>query len=186
MTEPNKQERELTPKELDVVNKEMHDKMGVDRKALTRQELEAEIISYLDKKQALSLGTVGADGAPRISVVDYVNDGLTIYVYTEGGRKLDNLRHDKRVAAGLGSSARTFRSVRGVNITGIADVFSDDDPEYAEAMKLFQPIFEAMEKELGIKIEFPKGMRRIIRITPQTMVYYHNNKGISNAHWEAD
>jgi hypothetical protein len=29
-------------------------------------------------------------------------------------------------------------------------------------------------------------MMKIIRVTPTKMVYYHNNKGISNAHWEAE
>jgi nitroimidazol reductase NimA-like FMN-containing flavoprotein (pyridoxamine 5'-phosphate oxidase superfamily) len=178
-------DRELTPDELARMNEEMHEKIGVEMQHLSKEELEKEIISFMDKKQAVCLGTCGADGAPRISVTDYVNDGLIIYIYTEGGKKLDNLRENKRVAVGLGNSGRTWRSVRGVNIEGIADVFTDDDREYAVAMKLFKPTFESIEKELGIKIDFPKGMRRIIRITPKTMVYYHNAKGISNAHWEA-
>jgi nitroimidazol reductase NimA-like FMN-containing flavoprotein (pyridoxamine 5'-phosphate oxidase superfamily) len=178
-------DKELTPEELARVNEEMHEKIGVELKSLSKEELEQEIISYLDKKQACSLGTCGKDGAPRISVTDYVNDGLIIYIYTEGGKKLDNLRENKRVAVGLGNSGRTWRSVRGVNIVGTAEVFTDDDPEYAEAMKLFRPVFESIEKELGIKIDFPKGMRRIIKVTPEKMVYYHNAKGISNAHWEA-
>ena len=178
-------DRELTPEELQRVNEEMHAKAGVEMKQLSKEQLEAEIISFLDKKQAVCLGTCGADGVPRISVTDYVNDGLTIYIYTEGGKKLDNLRQNKQVALGLGNSGRTWRSVRGVNIQGVADVFTDDDPEYAEGMKLFKPVFESIEEELGIKIDFPKGMRRIIRVTPTRMVYYHNAKGISNAHWEA-
>jgi len=53
-------------------------------------------------------------------------------------------------------------------------------------MKLFKPIFEKYEKETGISLTFPKGMLRIIRVTPTKMVYYYNKKGITNAHWDAD
>ena len=45
---------------------------------------------------------------------------------------------------------------------------------------------EKLQEEVGITIEFPKGILRILRITPRKMVYYYNKKGISNAHWEAE
>jgi hypothetical protein len=42
-----------------------------------------------------------------------------------------------------------------------------------------------MEKEMGKPVEMPKGLLRMIRVTPAKMVYTHNNKGIANAKWEA-
>jgi hypothetical protein len=53
-------------------------------------------------------------------------------------------------------------------------------------MKLFRPLFEDFEQQIGEPVKFPPGMMRIIRITPANMVYYHYNKGIANAQWEAD
>lgn len=61
--------------------------MKLERKHLSKQELEREIIDYLSKTQPCSLATCGKDGEPRISVVDYVNEGLTIYIFSEGGDK---------------------------------------------------------------------------------------------------
>ena len=52
-------------------------------------------------------------------------------------------------------------------------------------MKLFKPLFEDFQEQIEGPIEFPPGMMRIIRITPTKMVYYHYNKGIANAQWEA-
>lgn len=37
---------------------------------------------------------------------------------------------------------------------------------------------------MGEPIQMPKGMIRLIRVTPTKMTYFHQNKGIANAHWE--
>jgi len=178
--------REFSEEELAQMNEEMFKKMNIEMKPLSKEELEKEVIDYLSKTQACCLATCGKDGVPRISVVDYINEGLTIYIFSEGGKKFKNLKENNRVAIGIGTSSKTFRSVRGINIWGIAEVFTEEDEEFAHGMELFRPIFKDFEKQIGIPIEFPKGMMRIIRVTPTKMVYYHNNKGISNVHWEAE
>ena len=160
--------------------------LGQERRHPARQELEAEIIDYLGKKQACSLATCGADGMPHVSVVDYVNDGLTLHVMSEGGRKFRNLRENNQVAVGIGTSAGTMRSVRGVNIWGVAEVFTDDAPEFARGLVLFQPMLADIERLTGKPARLPEGIMRLIRITPCRMVYFHYNKGIGNAVWEAE
>ena len=68
---------------------------------------------------------------------------------------------------------------------GDCEVFTEDSQEFTQGMKLFSPIIKDMEKEMGKPIEMPKGLLRMIRVTPTKMVYTHNNKGIGNAKWEA-
>jgi len=176
---------ELTEEEREQMLEEGFTMMHIERKHLSKKELEKEIIDYLSKKHPCSLATCGKDGVPRTSVVDYVNDGLTIYIFSEGGRKFKNISENNKVSVGIGTSTQTIRSVRGVNIEGIADVFSEGTEELAYAMKLFKPLFEDFQEQIEGPIEFPPGMMRIIRITPTKMVYYHYNKGIANAQWEA-
>ena len=53
---------------IDLAFKGMH----IERKRLTKEDLEGEIIDYLSKTHPCSLATCGKDGTPRISVVDYV------------------------------------------------------------------------------------------------------------------
>jgi hypothetical protein len=166
---------ELTEEERDKMLEQGFNMMNIERKHLSKKELEKEIIDYLSKKHPCSLATCGKDGEPRISVVDYVNEGLTIYIFSEGGEKFKNLKENNKVAIGIGTSVQTFRSVRGVNIWGIAEVFTEDSREFIQGMKLFSHIIK----------ELPKGLLRMIRVTPIKMVYTHNNKGIANAHWEA-
>ena len=77
---------------------------NIERKRPSKKELEKEIIDYLVKKPPCSLATCGKDGIPRISVVDYMNDGLTIYILSGGGQKFQNLLENKHVAIGIGTS----------------------------------------------------------------------------------
>ena len=173
---------ELTEEERDQMFDEMFKNMKIERKHLSQDELEREIIDYLSKRQPCSLATCGKDGAPRISVVDYINEGLTIYIFSEGGEKFKNLRENNRVAIGVGVGSRVTNT-RGVNIWGIAEVFTEDTPEFAHGMKLFKPILKDMEEKIDEPIEMPKGLLRMIRVTPTKMVYNHHKKGIANAYW---
>jgi hypothetical protein len=177
---------ELTEEEREQMIEQMYQKMNMERKHLSKKGLEEEIIDYLSKKQPCSLATWSKDGEPRISVVDYINEGLALYIFSEGGEKFKNLRENNKVAVGIGTSARTSKSVRGVNIWGIAEVFTEDTPEFVHGMELFRPILKSMEEAIGSPVEVPKGILRMIRITPNKMVYHHNIKGIKNAHWKKD
>jgi uncharacterized protein YhbP (UPF0306 family) len=176
---------ELTDVERERMFDELFKKLKIKRRQPNREELEKEIIDYLGKKHPCTLATCSKNGEPRASVVDYVNEGLTLYVFSEGGSKFKNILENNKVCVGIGNSTRTIKSVRGVNIWGIADVFTEDAPEYAHAMKLFKPLFDDFEKQTGGPVVFPPGMVRVIRITPTMITYYHYMKGIAAACWEA-
>ena len=175
---------DVTEEQRDKMVEGMIKMLGLERKLPSKEELEKEIIDYLSKKHPCSLATCGKDGIPRISVVDYKNDGLTLYVMTEGGAKLKNIKENNKVAIGLGTSTQTMRSVRGVNIWGTAEIFTDDTPEFAKGLELFKPFLEDMEKMTGKPAQLPPGIMKLIRVTPTKMIYFHYNKGIGNALWE--
>ena len=176
----------LTEEEREQMIDQYLSKMKIKRKQPTKQELENEIIDYLEKKHPCSLATCGKDEKPRISVVDYINDGLVIYILSEGGEKFINIHENNQVAIGIGTSARTSLSVRGVNIWGTAEIFNDESKEFAHALELFKPIIQSMEKSMGGEpLKIPKGILRVIRVTPNKMVYHHNSNGIKNAYWTA-
>jgi len=177
---------ELTEEQRDQIIEKMISLLGLERVIPSKKELEEEIIDYLSKKHPCVLATCGKDGKPRASVVDYINDGLILYILSEGGEKFNNIKENNQVGVGLGTSSHKLRSVRGVNIRGTAEIFADDTPEFAEAVKLFKPMIEEI-KELtgGAPAQMPPGIMRLIRITPTKMVYFHYNKGIGNAVWEA-
>ena len=113
------------------------------------------------------------------------SSGLRVYIFSEGGGKFKNIEENNRVSIGIGTSTQTIRSVRGVNIAGIADVFTEGTEGFTYAMQLFRPLFEDFEQQIGGPVTFPPGMMRVIRVTPTQMLYYHYNRGIANALWEA-
>ena len=176
---------ELTEKEREEMVDKYYEIMEIERKHLSKEELEKEIIDYLEKKHPCSLATCGKDGVPRISVVDYMSDGLIIYIVSEGGEKFKNIRENNKVAIGIGTSAKTTLSVRGVNICGVAEVFTDETEEFARGMELFGKIIKDIRTSAKTSFEMPNGLLRMIKITPTKMVYHHNVKGIKNAHWKA-
>jgi uncharacterized protein YhbP (UPF0306 family) len=176
---------ELTDAERELMFDELFKRLNIERQHPSREELEKEVIDYLEKKHPCTLATSSRDGVPRVSVVDYVNEGLFIYIFSEGGGKFKNLLENNRVAVGIGTSTRTIKSVRGVNIQGMADIFAEDTPEFAHAMKLFKPLFDDFEKQTGSPVVFPPGMVRVIRVTPVSMIYFHYMRGIAAATWQA-
>lgn len=180
------QVHELTEEERNGMCEQWLKMVGVEPWHPTREELETEIADYLSKNQPCSLATCSSDGTPRVSVVDYVNEGLVLYIFSEGGDKFKNLRQNNRVAVGLGSSARKALSCRGMNISGIAEVFTEETEEFAHGVKLFSKLFNNLKEEMGKPVEFPKGLMRMIRVTPLKINYHHNRKGIKNAHWERE
>jgi len=176
--------REITYEERDAMYDKALETMGIQRKRLSREELEKEIIDYLGKKQPCTLATCGRDGWPRVSVVDYVNEGLTMYIFSEGGDKFKNLKENNRVGIGIGTGSKAMKT-RGVNIWGTAEVFDDECPEFANGLEILMPIIRDIEQATGRSFVFPKGILRLIRVTPVRMVYHHTVKGIKHAVWEA-
>ena len=83
---------ELTEEEREQMIDQYLSKMQIERKHLSKEELEKEITDYLSKKHPCSLATCGKDGVPRVSVVDYINDGPVIYILSEGGEKFKNIK----------------------------------------------------------------------------------------------
>lgn len=177
---------ELTEIERELMIENALKKAGITRWRPTRQELEKEIIDYLSKKHPCCLATCGKNGKPRISVVEYINDGITIYIMSEGGEKFKNLKENKYVAIGIGSSARTYRSERGINIWGIAKVFDQNTSEFAGAIKLFMPMFKQFGTGAPADTDHQDFLIRVIRVTPTKMVYNHTYKAIINEHWESE
>ncbi|MCX5895539.1 MAG: hypothetical protein NTZ51_06890, partial [Proteobacteria bacterium] len=73
---------ELTDEEREKMFDELFKKLKIKRRQPDREELAKEIIDYLSKKHPCSLATCSKSGDPRISVVDYVNEGLTLYIFS--------------------------------------------------------------------------------------------------------
>jgi len=178
---------EAVEKEYDAeLEKNFVQQLNIEKKRLSDNELRKTIVAFLAENCICTLATC-SNNVPRSTPVRYRSKDLTIYILAEGGMKIKNILENNQVAIGIGTSARTSLSVRGVNIWGTAEVFNDESKEYAHALELFKPIIQSMEKSMGGEpLKIPKGILRVIRVTPSKMVYHHNSNGIKNAYWTAD
>ena len=59
--------------------------------SLTVEEFEKVVVDYLDSHNVLSLATC-RDNEPRSTALEYFNNGLTVYVLSEGGGKMANIK----------------------------------------------------------------------------------------------
>lgn len=66
------------------------------RNEINRRKLENMICDFL-KTQATCVIATCSDSIPRASTVEFFPIALTIYIITEGGRKVENIRKNPRV-----------------------------------------------------------------------------------------
>ena len=163
-------------------------KLEIPEKNLDNQGLQKEIEAFLKKKQCLTLATINPDGSPHVSILDYVSDGLDLYMATEGGDKLSNLEGTNKVAVSIGFSDGTVESEYGLMMDGIAKVYRAPHPKYVTGMmklknfvmewsKSIQPMENVLKKAITSSL---------IKVTPFRMTYMNIPDGIPLMLWEHD
>ncbi len=105
---------------------------------LTKDELEEQIKIYLSSHLICTLATC-LNNIPRSTVVRYKSKGLTIYILTEGGGKLKNIRENPNVSVSIYGDYTGFQSVNGLQAWGTAEIISPDDHEkYSEVLDVMK------------------------------------------------
>ena len=161
--------------------------LGLEPAKLTRVELEKEIINYISKNHICVLSTANKNGEPRATAVDYHNDGMTLYIMTEGGGKIDNIRENPKVAVSIYSPHKGMRSVMGINYEGEAKIYTiKDKEEMMKVMGLFKEDIEQFKKEMKGINPPPPDLMKIIKIMPKKIRYICFAKGIGDMEWKAE
>jgi len=105
----------------------------------TREEIEKEIIEYLDEMStrkgtpgkgcglkhgsALVLATC-KDNQPRATTLDFFNEGLTLYIFGEPGGKIANIRANPNVSAVVYQPVDHSKTQRYLQIWGKASLIN--------------------------------------------------------------
>src|SRR3989338_2355607 len=95
---------------------------------LTSEKVEQAIIEYLDENNVLHLATVSKDSEPRATPIEYRNKGLTIYLFSEGGIKIINIKNNPKVSVSIASPYNRHKDYfgsRGLQMWGNPDVFRE-------------------------------------------------------------
>jgi len=130
---------------------------------LSEKELEHLIINFM-KTQGMCVLATCSDNVPRASAVEFFPAGTTIYILTEGGRKIDNIAMNKNFSVAIHTPFTGWDSIKGVQISGTAE-------KGKSGSRVFEEGEEAYKKRRHLKgVYIPTGMS-FIKITPQTIEY---------------
>jgi hypothetical protein len=106
-------------------------------KGLGREELEGLITGFLLSEPLCVLATC-SEGSPRASTVEFFPSGTTIYILTEGGRKLENIRKNPRVSVAVHGPFGGWEGLRGLQITGTAETGRSGSEIFSEALSAYR------------------------------------------------
>jgi len=154
---------------------------------MTVEEFESAAASYLDSHNVLNLATC-RNSRPRCTTLEYFNDGLTVYVMSEGGGKIANLRANPLVSYTVNDPYRPeedYFSAAGIQVWGTADLFKkNEDPERAGRIMVFFRNREAVTAQ-GLGAAISAVNFNIMTITARKIRYLDLRRGFRNVVWEA-
>ncbi|RMF97117.1 MAG: hypothetical protein D6734_02790 [Candidatus Schekmanbacteria bacterium] len=110
------------------------------KKNLTPDKVKKDIIKYLNENTVLHLATC-YNNNPRVTPIEYRNDGLKIYIFSEGGVKFRNLKQNPKVSVSIASPynrKKDYFSSRGLQMWGKAKVYTKESniEEFRKCIKL--------------------------------------------------
>ncbi len=92
---------------------------------------EEEVADFLGENVKVQVATLGKDGAPHLTTLFYVLEQGRLAFWTYGrSQKVRNLRRDPRITC-LVEAGRDYLELRGVSVTGTAEVVDDPDRVFA-------------------------------------------------------
>jgi hypothetical protein len=133
------------------------------RKEINRRKLENMICDFL-KTQATCVIATCSDSIPRASTVEFFPVGLTLYVITEGGKKVENIRKNPGVSIALSAPFTGWKGLKGLQMGGTAEIGRKGSAIFAEGVK-------AYKKRKGPKKVLIPDFMDIVKIIPVEIDY---------------
>ena len=148
------------------------------------KEFEQEVESFMKKHDIIYLATSKNDNT-RCTPLGYVNKGLTVYILSEGGGKLANIKANPKVSYSIASrikGGKGFMRIGGLQVWGRAKIISmrKEREKFDEALTLMG-VTQSLKRR-GIK-GLPPFNYRIIKIEPEKVRYLNLPRGIFNVTW---
>jgi len=156
--------------------------------SISEEDFLREIVLYLDDHNVLHLATC-RDNEPRCTPLEYFNNGLTVYIFSEGGGKIANLKANPRVSYGIADPydpARDFFGSSGLQVWGTASVFKkNDDPDRFNRIRSYARTTQALQDQ-GLDEAAGSYNFNVIAIEPVKIRRLCYRKGLRNIIWKRD
>ena len=156
--------------------------------SITEKEFEDVVVQYLNQHNMLHLATC-RDNEPRSTSLEYFNNGMTVYIFSEGGGKFANLKVNNRVSYSICdpyNPAEDFYAASGLQVWGIASAFKkNDDPEKYRQIRKYSRNTESLKKQ-GLDQAAESFNFNVITIEPQKIRYLNLRQGYRNIVWKKE
>ena len=189
----------------------------IQKNTKSRESLEKEILQFLNESSSKrgrqtnpeelpdnGLGCVLAtsrNNLPRATPVDFYNDGLTIWIIGDPGKKIHNIRSNNRVSVGVYHPMDRSKPNRSLQIQGKARLvtYKDHKKAFLPAVKKFgilRTIEHMADKQIQKQLLSPEERAswiertlsrfNLIRIIPDeiTCLFIHPVKGMEKDVWK--
>lgn len=135
----------------------------MEEKELSREAIEKLITEFMNMQGTCVLATC-SDNNPRASTVEFFPLGTTIYILTEGGWKLDNIKKNPNVAIAISAPFAGWEHLKGLQVTGIAEIGG-------KSSQIFQEATEAYRTRRRQENAHLPDFMKVIKIIPTKMEY---------------
>ena len=138
-----------------------------------------EALAYLENHHVMTLATVGDEG-PWASAVFYVNQGFTLYFFTERNtRHGRNLAANPLVAAAIQEDYGEWREIKGIQLQGEATPVGS--MEKVGVILLFLRKFPSLchffaHSNTAVRMAYAQ----VYKLVPREAWYLDNQKGFSS------
>jgi len=105
------------------------------------EALKARIIEILQSQHLMTLATIRPDGYPQATILNYINDGLTLYFATDAtSQKAGNIKLNNKVSVAIASQTEDFHKLSGLSLSGTAARILNKDAAEELALRLFRTL----------------------------------------------
>jgi nitroimidazol reductase NimA-like FMN-containing flavoprotein (pyridoxamine 5'-phosphate oxidase superfamily) len=135
-------------------------------------------LEILDSATNVTLATIRPDGYPQVTVVNYIHEGLFIYIGVgKDSQKVKNIQHSNKVSLAVNADFTDWTHVHGLSLGGEAEMVTDA----AEAARIeasmdvkFPDMHEWVHSDARHTVVF-------IKIRPQVISLLNYEKGVGHA-----
>ena len=160
---------------------------------LPEDELKEHISTLFREQTMCTIATADSDGQPRATPLECFADGLTLYIFADPGKKIENIKVNPKVSISVCNQINPswngddWKGHKAAQITGVATILQPDNPESIHARKEvihWQEFVAALGRDTS---EPPNGL--VIKVVPSKIEYSESElmlKGFSSKQiWKA-
>jgi nitroimidazol reductase NimA-like FMN-containing flavoprotein (pyridoxamine 5'-phosphate oxidase superfamily) len=147
-------------------------------KRLPQEELKERILRFLQEQKICTLATC-AQNIPRSTPVRYRSQGLTLYILTEGGGKVKNIRDNPNVSVSIVGEYTGFQSVTGLQLWGKAVIIKPQEGLLYDEAKTIMNLEERQDLK-SMNLQALRTPMDIIKIEVEKARFLSFPEGILN------